>query len=213
MAKKLHEIRNEYTSRQLDESGVPYNPFSLLETWVEEAISAKVPEPTAMNLATAGMDGKPSSRMVLLKEISQNSLSFFTNYNSRKGNQISENPWAALLFFWPELERQIRLEGNLRKMSDSQSEQYFNTRPPESRIAAIVSKQSQSLESRNILEEKFRQFTKDHKNSEIQKPPYWGGYYFMPVMIEFWQGRPNRLHDRIVYHLGKNNWTISRLYP
>lgn len=213
MAKKLHEIRNEYTSRQLDESGVPNNPFSLLETWVEEAISAKVPEPTAMNLATAGMDGKPSSRMVLLKEISQNSLSFFTNYNSRKGNQISENPWAALLFFWPELERQIRLEGNLRKMSDSQSEQYFNTRPPESRIAAIVSKQSQSLESRNILEEKFRQFTKDHKNSEIQKPPYWGGYYFMPVMIEFWQGRPNRLHDRIVYHLGKNNWTISRLYP
>ncbi len=213
MAKNLHKTRNDYTSGQLDESEVPDDPIILFEKWVEEAIEAEVSEPTAMHLATAGKDGKPSSRMVLLKEISHTRLSFFTNYNSRKGMHLSENPWAALLFFWPEMERQIRLEGTVLKMSEEESSNYFLTRPIESRIGAWVSEQSSKLKSRKVLEEKFLQFSEKYRNTQLEKPPFWGGYLFTPVMIEFWQGRPNRLHDRIAYHLTNNIWTISRLYP
>lgn len=213
MAKNFHYLRKEYTSRSLDERSLPANPILLFETWMEEAIAAGVPEPTAMNLATAGKDAKPSARIVLLKEVSDKGLLFFTNFESRKGTQLIENPHAAITFFWPELERQIRLEGTVKKLPEEISEAYFKTRPRESKIGAVISMQSTPLASRKILEEKFSQFASEFSESEIVKPPYWGGFLFEPSLIEFWQGRPNRLHDRIVYRSENKNWTISRLYP
>ena len=213
MAKSFHQIRKEYTSRSLDEASLPANPLSLLEDWLEEAITAGVPEPTAMNLSTVGKAGRPSARIVLLKEISENGLSFFTNYESKKGVQLLENPNAAITFFWPELERQIRLEGNVEKISEAESEAYFKTRPKESRIGAWASEQSRTLADKKILEEKFNQLASEFTESEIPKPAFWGGFLFIPSLIEFWQGRPNRLHDRILYQSEGNSWQTSRLYP
>lgn len=213
MAKSFHQIRKEYTSRSLDETGLPPNPFSLLEDWLEETISAGIPEPTAMNLSTVGKDGRPSARIVLLKEISEKGLSFFTNYESKKGVQLLENPNAAITFFWPELERQIRLEGTVKKISEKESKAYFITRPKDSRIGAWASEQSRPLADKKILEDKFLQLTAKFSEEEIPKPNFWGGFLFEPSLIEFWQGRPNRLHDRILYQSDGNFWRTSRLYP
>lgn len=213
MAKNFHHLRKEYTSRSLDEKSLPVNPILLFETWMEEAIAAGVPEPTAMNLSTVGKDGRPSARIVLLKEVSDKGLLFFTNFESRKGTQLIENPHAAITFFWPELERQIRLEGNVKKISEADSEAYFKSRPKESRIGAWASDQSRPLADKKILEDKFKLLTAKFSESEIPKPNFWGGFLFEPSLIEFWQGRPNRLHDRILYQSKVNSWNTTRLYP
>jgi pyridoxamine 5'-phosphate oxidase len=167
----------------------------------------------AMVLSTAGKSGRPSSRVVLMKEFSENGFVFFSNYLSRKGKEIELNPSVALLFFWEELERQVRIEGKVRKISGEASSEYFSTRPRLSRVAATVSKQSTELKDRSELEEKFNTFDNEYKNKEIPRPVDWGGYIVNPDYFEFWQGRENRLHDRIIYTRVTDGWKIGRLSP
>ena len=182
--------------------------------WLEEAIQAEVAEPTAMVLSTVNAKGRPSARVVLLKDVSEQGLSFYTNYNSRKGRELDENPFAAVTIFWPALERQVRIEGKVVKLPPEASDTYFHSRPKGSQIGAWASPQSQEIESREALEEEDRKHTEQFKSAEvIPRPPHWGGYQLQPDRIEFWQGRPNRLHDRIVYEQQLNNWQIKRLAP
>ncbi len=213
MAKTLHQIRKEFTSRKLDEETLPENPIELFEIWLDEAIKAGVPEPNAMNLATTGKDAKPSSRIVLLKEITSKGLVFFTNYGSKKAIEMLKNPFAAINFYWPDMERQIRIEGMVNMLSENESDRYFTTRPRESQIGTWASKQSMPLTSRSILEERHEQYAIEFKGVTIPRPAFWGGWLLVPNYIEFWQGRANRLHDRLVYKLEMTNWQISRLYP
>ena len=213
MAKNFHNERKDYSGYTLNDKNLPLQPILLFETWLQEAFDAQVPEPTAMNLSTATINGKPSSRIVLLKEISSNGLSFFTNYQSKKGLQLKENPYAAVTFFWPQLERQVRMEGKVEKLSDKDSDEYFASRPFESQLAASLSLQSQPVENREILERKFKELSQRFSRKKIPRPEFWGGYNFKPTSLEFWQGRPNRMHDRILYERTYNDWKISRLYP
>jgi pyridoxamine 5'-phosphate oxidase len=213
MAKNFHHERKDYSGSTLNDQNLPLQPLFLLETWLQEAFDAQVPEPTAMNLSTATADGKPSSRIVLLKEINADGLNFFTNYGSKKGIHLTENPYAAINFFWPQLERQVRMEGKVEKMINTESDQYFATRPFESQLAASLSLQSQPVESRKILDEKYQELSQKFSGTIIPRPEFWGGYHFKPNSVEFWQGRSNRMHDRILYELTSNDWKISRLYP
>jgi pyridoxamine-phosphate oxidase len=213
MAKNFHNERKDYSGHTLNDKNLPLQPILLLENWLQEAFDAKVPEPTAMNLSTATIDGKPSSRIVLLKEITPEGLSFFTNYISKKGIHFQVNPYAALTFFWPQLERQVRMEGKVEKMSDKDSDEYFASRPFESQLAASLSLQSQPVESREILDKKFKELSQKFSGKKIPRPEFWGGYHFKPYSVEFWQGRSNRMHDRIHYELTSNDWKISRLFP
>lgn len=206
----LHELRKNYSKHQLNETEVNDNPFQQFELWFSDAQKSSIHEPNAMTLATASSDGKPSARVVLLKEVSKEGFVFYTNYHSRKGEEIAANPNASLLFFWDVLERQVRIEGVVEKTSDAASDAYFNTRPLESRIGAIVSAQSQVIESRKVLEELFEQ---KKKEGNIERPKHWGGYILVPDYFEFWQGRPNRIHDRIAYTKNENDWSIQRLSP
>jgi pyridoxamine 5'-phosphate oxidase len=206
----LHELRKNYSKHHLNEAEVNDNPFQQFATWFSDAQKSSIHEPNAMTLATASSDGKPSARIVLLKEVSKEGLVFYTNYHSRKGKEIAANPNAALLFFWDALERQVRIEGVVEKASDAASDAYFNSRPLESRIGAIVSAQSQVIESRKVLEELFEQ---KKKEGNIERPKHWGGYILVPDYFEFWQGRPNRIHDRIAYTKNENGWSIQRLSP
>lgn len=209
----IADIRKTYQKQQLSESEMETNPIAQFEKWWFEAVSANVDEVNAMTLATADDTGRPSARIVLLKGIQDEGFVFYTNYRSRKSGEITLNPNVALVFFWKELERQVRIEGRIERISEAESEKYFQSRPVESRVGAWVSPQSSVIPSRAFLEEKQKQIEEKFRNKEISKPPYWGGYIVHPVKIEFWQGRPGRLHDRILYSVVKNTWRIERLAP
>lgn len=209
----LARLRKEYSRHSLDELGVDLNPFEQFRHWFEEAMKAELHEPTAMVLATATPDGKPSARVVLLKGFDERGLVFFTNYEGRKSAELTANPQAAVLFFWGELARQIRIEGAVEKTSKQESGEYFKTRPPESRLSAWASNQSSVIPSRDFLEQKISNLKSRYGNREIPLPPFWGGFRLQPQVFEFWQGRENRLHDRVRYMLQGGVWQIERLSP
>ena len=207
-------IRRDYQMQSLLEKDVDTNPFNQFNAWWDDALKSDLDEVNAMTLATASATGIPSARIVLLKSVSEEGFVFFTNYNSNKGKELEENPNACLVFFWKELERQIRITGKVKKVSAAESDEYFLSRPEGSRIGAWASPQSQVIASREIIEEHITKYTMEFANTNILRPPNWGGYIVMPEAFEFWQGRPNRLHDRIQYSLQKEgNWKIERLAP
>lgn len=210
----LSNIRREYISETLDEKDIHENPFKQFEKWIEQALKAELLEATAMNLATASADGLPTSRIVLLKEYDESGFVFFSNYGSRKGQQIAENPNACLLFYWVALERQVTIEGTIEKIDRKESEEYFHSRPVESQIGALASEQSTPVSSRKELEDKFEELSKKFGNKEVPMPESWGGYRVIPQRIEFWQGRRSRMHDRIEYQKQtEGDWKIQRLAP
>jgi pyridoxamine 5'-phosphate oxidase len=211
----LEDLREEYRKGALDEANCERNPFWQFQHWLREAQTADLKEPTAMTLATSTLDGKPSARIVLLKEITEDGFVFYTNYESRKGQEIKANPNVALTFYWSELERQVRIEGRTHRVSREKSEAYFRKRPKGSRLGAIVSNQSTVVEGRAPLEAKLRILEERYKDTDdIPTPECWGGYCVVPDRFEFWQGRPNRLHDRLIYRRnGENTWILERLSP
>lgn len=214
MYKNIGEIRRDYSHKSLSEKDVDANAIRQFEKWWEEAVSSKIDEVNAMTLATASIDALPSARIVLLKEVNEKGFVFFTNYESYKAQQLAENPKACLVFFWKELERQVRITGLIEKITVKQSDDYFQSRPEASRIGAWASPQSRVIENRDWLDEKFNELVNKMEGTAIPRPPYWGGYIVKPVVIEFWQGRPSRLHDRIQYTLEENGkWKIERLAP
>jgi pyridoxamine 5'-phosphate oxidase len=213
MDHNLSSIRQEYCLKELTRESVNDNPLFQFQRWLEEALAAEVNYPTAMNLSTSDRLGHPSARIVLLKDMNERGLSFFTNYESKKAKQLAENPHAALVFFWPELERQVRFEGITEKVSPRESDDYFNTRPDGSKAAAWASRQSTILASRKHLESEMLEVTTRFENRNIPRPPFWGGYRLLPELVEFWQGRESRLHDRIEYRLHNGMWKIHRLAP
>ncbi|MDC2826507.1 pyridoxamine 5'-phosphate oxidase [Rodentibacter pneumotropicus] len=208
----LHNIREEYRKRVLSQHDCHKDPISQFELWMNEAITSQVNEPTAMNVATVDENGKPSSRMVLLKEVNQQGFVFFTNYHSKKGLAIEHNPYVAVTFFWSELERQVRIEGKAVKISDKQSDEYFASRPYTSRIGAWASKQSAVISGYKSLLAKAALVAAKYPIN-VPRPAHWGGYLITPNCVEFWQGRPSRLHDRIQYRLENNIWIRERLSP
>lgn len=208
------DFRKEYTLKGLSETDVHRNPFEQFKIWFDQAVAAELPEPNAMTIATATPDGKPSARMVLLKGYDQRGFVFYTNYESNKAQQLIENPWAAITFWWAELERQVRIEGRVEKLTAAESDDYFNSRPKGSQLGAWVSDQSQVIPSREVLEQRLQQLKQDYENKEVPRPTHWGGFRVIPSEIEFWQGRPSRLHDRLLYNRGKDgDWVIQRLSP
>lgn len=209
----LADIRKDYRLKVLDENQINRDPLQQFEIWLNEAFEISANEPTAMVLATATPDGIPSSRIVLLKALSEHGFGFFTNYSSRKGTEIALNQNVALLFHWPELERQVRIEGKAVKTSHRISEDYFNTRPYESRLSAVISNQSQVVPDREFLEKLWEEQQNESVEQEIVRPLHWGGYMVEPSQIEFWQGRSNRLHDRILFSRKGMEWEITRLAP
>lgn len=209
----LFDLRRDFTLKVLDEADLLPDPMELFKLWLDEAISVKVMEPNAMNLATADKDGRPSSRIVLLKQLKPDGFVFFTNYASKKAKQISENKYCALNFVWHELERQVRVEGIVEKVSETESDLYFEMRPSKSKLGAWASPQSKVIPSRSYLEELMVDFSSRFKEIEIPRPQNWGGYILKPHLIEFWQGRSNRLHDRIQYLLTEKGWHMERLAP
>lgn len=210
---KFDHLPKEYPSRRLDEKDISPDPLAQFERWFGEALRAELKEPNAMTLATATKDGKPSARIVLLKHFDENGFVFFTNYESRKGKELVENPVAALVFWWEEFGRQIRIEGRVEKLPRKQSEDYFQSRPFESQISAWTSAQSRVIESREILEQRYLQLQKEYEGKTVPCPPHWGGYRLIPQAFEFWQGWVNRLHDRILYRRTQEGWKIERLGP
>ena len=210
----LTSLRAKYTTKGLDIKDLNQDPFMQFETWFNEAINAKLTEPNAFSLATVGSDMMPSIRTVLLKIFDEKGFVFFTNYKSTKAKQIEENPKAAALFAWLDLERQVKIEGTIEKISSTESLKYFLSRPKGSQIGAWVSHQSEVITSRSLLEQKFDEIKKKFLKGEVPFPSFWGGYAIKPIRIEFWQGGQDRLHDRFLYELQKDNtWTISRLAP
>jgi len=207
-------IRKEYKLESLHEKQIEQNPFKQFEKWWHEVVNSNIDEANAMTLATADKAGKPSARIVLLKGFTHEGFLFFTNYESHKGHELKENPQACLVFFWKELERQVRIEGLVEKISAAESDEYFDSRPAGSKIGAWASPQSHVIASREVLEEKVASVEERFAHTEIKRPQHWGGYILKPSLIEFWQGRPSRLHDRIQYTLvEKDNWLIERLAP
>lgn len=210
--KKIQDLRKEYLVSKLDEENVDKNPFKQFEKWFNEAINSELNEPNAMSLATC-IDNKPSLRIVLLKSFNENGFIFFTNYNSHKGKEIEENHNVALTFFWSELQRQVRIEGFVQKVSQKESEEYFHSRPKGSQVGALVSKQSSIIDGRKEIDIKYSELLKKYENIDVPKPENWGGYLVIPEKIEFWQGRENRLHDRILFTKNNSNWSFVRLSP
>ncbi len=208
------DIRVDYTLKSFDEKDLQKNPYDQFKLWFDEALKAEVLEPNAMTLATIGIDHYPSARIVLLKGIESNGFKFFTNFDSNKGVQLEKNNKVALVFFWPELQRQVRIVGNCFKIADEQSDLYFNSRPFGSRIGAHASPQSQVIESRLLLEERVKKMEELFAKEPLLRPSNWGGYIVIPKSFEFWQGRSSRLHDRFMFELKQNNtWQIDRLAP
>lgn len=214
MDRRVADLRKEYRLQGLSEGDVDSNPFEQFKVWFDQAIAAELPEPNGMILATATPDGKPSVRMVLLKGYDQRGFVFYTNYASHKGQQLMANPWGAIAFWWTVLERQVRVEGRVEKVSAAESDAYFQSRPQDSQLGAWVSAQSQVIDSREVLEQRLKQLQREYENQPIPRPPYWGGFRLIPSKIEFWQGRPSRLHDRLLYlHNQDGSWTLQRLAP
>jgi len=214
MHNNIADTRRDYSHKSLSESDVDANAIRQFEKWWVEAVNSKIDEVNAMTLATASIDALPSARIVLLKEVNDKGFVFFTNYESYKAQQLAENPKACLVFFWKELERQVRITGLIEKISGKQSDEYFQSRPESSRIGAWASPQSRVIDDRQWLDEKFNELVNKMEGTAIPRPPHWGGYIVKPVVIEFWQGRPSRLHDRIQYSLdGNGEWKIERLAP
>ncbi|MDO8299277.1 pyridoxamine 5'-phosphate oxidase [Lacisediminimonas sp.] len=209
----IAELRREYTRASLSEEQVADDPVAQFAKWFDEALRSEVPEPNAMSVSTVAAGGLPSSRILLLKDFDQRGFTWYTNYESRKGEELQHNPRAALLFFWQPLERQVRLEGSVERVSAEEADAYFNIRPLGSRLGALASAQSRPIQSRQALEERYRQAEQQHGDSP-QRPPHWGGYRLRPEYAEFWQGRASRLHDRIAYSLqGDGSWRRERLQP
>ncbi|SDL48776.1 pyridoxamine 5'-phosphate oxidase [Pedobacter antarcticus] len=209
----LQNLRQEYKAAELQESDVAANPTDQFANWFKDVLGAQLFEPNVMTLATADAMGKPSARIVLLKEFDNTGFVFYTNYKSKKGKQLAENPQASLLFFWPELERQVRIDGIVSRVSAEASDSYFHSRPAGSQIGALASPQSQIIPNREYLQEKVSVLKNEFQGVEIPRPEHWGGYILEPQAMEFWQGRPSRLHDRINYTFDNGVWVISRLAP
>ncbi len=209
----LNKTRKEYQQGELDERSVQACPFSQFRAWFDEAMTQADGEPNACALATVGADLRPTVRMLLLKAFDERGFVFFTNYSSRKAEQLAQNPHGALLFYWNALERQVRLEGRVEPVAVEESEAYFESRPLAARIAAAVSRQSEAVPSRACMEEAFATLSATHQGVAVTRPANWGGYRLRPTRFEFWQGRENRLHDRIVYNEENDQWSIERLWP
>jgi pyridoxamine 5'-phosphate oxidase len=208
------DLRKEYMQRGLSESEVDADPFRQFQEWFAAARAAAPIEPNAMALATVGADGRPSLRMVLLKGADERGFVFYTNYESRKGRELGETPWAALTLFWPEVERQVRIEGRVERVAAAESDAYFHSRPVGSQLSASVSQQSEVIPNREVLEERVAELSARYADQAIPRPPNWGGFRVIPDSIEFWQGRANRLHDRLRYRLlAEGGWQIERLSP
>lgn len=210
---KLSDIREEYSKKALEIDQVEESPIDQFQVWMNEALQAEVKEPTAMTLSTVSIANKPSSRIVLLKGVEDDAFVFFTNYESNKGYAIANNPNVCLSFFWPDLERQVIIQGKASKVSDHASDTYFNSRPRASRIGAHVSKQSDIIADRSILDKRYEDLVAEYEGREIPRPAHWGGYAVVPDHMEFWQGRPSRLHDRLSYRIENGLWVIERLSP
>ncbi len=213
--KNISDLRQNYTLGGLEEATVDSNPIKQFATWFQEALDSDLLEPNAMTLATATPDGKPTARIVLLKGFSDRGFVFYTNYKSQKGQQLIVNPYAALVFLWDKLERQIRIEGKVEQLSPIESDNYFHSRPKASQLSAWASNQSQIIANRQVLEQNLNALKDQYSDTtRIPRPKHWGGFRVIPNQIEFWQGRPSRLHDRLVYYLQDNgNWQVKRLSP
>jgi pyridoxamine 5'-phosphate oxidase len=210
----IADLRLHYTLEELLESSTPDDPLILFKQWFDRAVSEDILEPNAMTLATVTPDGKPRSRMVLLKDFDPRGFVLFTNYHSAKGRELIANPYASLVFWWGKLERQVRIEGRVEKISESESDNYFFVRPWESRLGAWASEQSEGVASREVLEKRLQELKEEYAGRDVPRPPHWGGFRVMPTAIEFWQGRPSRLHDRLCYYRQDDgSWQRERLSP
>jgi pyridoxamine 5'-phosphate oxidase len=210
---RVARLRKEYTRSGLKESDTSPDPVEQFRRWFDEALAADLHEPNAMTLATATPDGRPSARVVLLKGFDERGFVFYTNYEGRKGGELATNPRAAIVFYWGELQRQVRIEGRVSRTPDRESDAYFAGRPRGSQLGAWVSEQSRPVRDRGALEERLRELEVGYEGREVPRPPFWGGYRVEPETIEFWQGRENRLHDRLVYRYSEGLWRRERLQP
>lgn len=213
ISQQVESIRREYAREELSEKEAEEHPIDQFSIWFQQALHAEVRDANAMSLATADVNGKPSVRTVLLKGFDENGFRFFTNYQSRKGHELEVNKQAALCFYWPNLERQVRIEGTVQKLSRADSEAYFQKRPRESQLGAWASDQSRRVESRKELDQRFQEMRKKFEGIEIPAPDYWGGFSLEPTAVEFWQGRKSRMHDRLLYKQEEEGWIIRRLAP
>ena len=209
----LHKMRQEYAAGSLNETNMPQNPMEEFNVWLDFAINSGLTEPNAMTVATSTLDGKPSARVLLLKEVNDKGFVFFTNYLSRKGRELVVNPEVALVFDWHDIERQVRVEGRAEKLPEEDSEAYFNERPEDAKIGAWASPQSKIVKDREELEKHLEEIEEQFEGMPVHRPSHWGGYLIRPSVIEFWQGRPSRMHDRLVYYKTEEGWTMHRLAP